>query len=230
MRTTLLAGMLMLSLAAAGAQAQTALTDCTQRADLPKAVAACDALVKEAGKDAAKLAPAYTNLATAQKASGDLRKALTNYGWALVYDRQNAKLWYERGLIRQALGQNIRAAADHSLALRYDPKMIGAYIERGDLYRKLGALPRAVTDATEALKLDPKSATALANRSYALLRMNQLDKAKADADEALKLDPKSATAYLTRGLSQEKSDKAKALADVRRRWSSMPRTWLRPRR
>lgn len=192
------------------------LADCTQRGDLTKAIAACGTLISESKQDKSKLAVAYSNLGAAQKGKGDLKGALTNYGWALVYDRNNANLWHERGLVRADLGQTLRAAADETLAIRYDPRKIDAWIARGDLYRSMGALTRAVSDASEALKLDPKSAAALANRGYANLRMGLFDKALADAEEAIKNDAKSSRGYLTRGLAQEKSDRTKAIADLKK--------------
>ena len=197
------------------AQADT-LADCTQKSDLAKAATACNLLIKEAKQDRAKLGVAYSSLGAAQKAQGDLKQALSSMGWALVYDNKNANLWHERALVRAGLGQSFRAAADETVAIRYDPRKVEAWIGRGDLFRQMGALPKAVSDATEALKLDPKSGAAFANRSYALLRMGQLDKAKADAEEAIKNDAKSARGYLTRGLAQEKTDKAKAVADVKK--------------
>ena len=192
------------------------LADCTQRTDFSKAVTACNALVSESKNDKAKLAVAYSNLGAAQKGAGDLKGALTNLGWALVYDRTNANLWHERALVRAGLGQTLRAAADETLAIRYDPRKVDAWIARGDLYRSMGALTRAVSDETEALKLDPKSAAAYANRAYANLRMGLIDKAKTDAEEAIKIDANSARAYLTRGLATEKTDKAKALTDLKK--------------
>jgi tetratricopeptide (TPR) repeat protein len=180
-------------------------------------------LVKESKQDKVMLATAYTNLSAAQKSTGDLKNALTNYGWALVYDRNNANLWHERGQVRAGLGQTLRAAADETLAIRNDPRKVDAWIARGDLYRAMGALTKAEADASEALKLDPKSAVALANRGYARLRMGLTDKAKEDAEEAIKIDAKSVRAYLTRGLSQEKADKAKAVADVKKAFELDPK-------
>lgn len=192
------------------------LADCTQRTDLPKATTACSTLLKEANRDRTKLAVAYFNLASAQKAAGNLRGALTNFGWALVYDRTNANLWHERGVVRAALGQNLRAAADETLAIRYDPRRVDAWIARSDLYRSMGVLSKAVSDASEALKLDPKSADAYAARGYAKLRLGQTVDAKADAEEAIKADPKSVRGYLTRGLAQEKTDRVKAISDIKK--------------
>lgn len=200
----------------AGVARADTLGDCTQRADLPKAATACSTLIKEAKQDRPKLAVAYANLAAVQRSQGDLKKALSSYGWALVYDSKNANVWHERALVRAALGQTLRSAADETVAIRYDPRKIEAWIVRSDLFRQMGALTKAVADANEALKLDPKSAAALANRAYAELRLGQLDKAKADAEEAIKNDAKSARGYLTRGLAQEKTDKAKAVADLKK--------------
>lgn len=205
-----------LLMAAPGIARADTLADCTQVADRDKAIAACTALIKDAGKDRAKLETGYSARGAAYEAKGELRKALSDLTWALAAGPKNADLWYRRGVVRAALGQNIRAAADQTLALRYDPKNVKALIERGELYRKLGSLKYAVGDASEAIKLDPKSATAFANRGYAKLRLGDGGGAAADADEAIKLDEKSALGYLTRGLATAKTDKDKAIADVKK--------------
>jgi tetratricopeptide (TPR) repeat protein len=191
------------------------LGDCMQRADPAMAVTACLALVKSAGKDRKMLGTGYAFLGPAQRLTGDLRGALRSIGQALIYDPRNARLWHERGLTRAALGQTLRASADETFAIRYEPRMVEAWIARGDLFRKLGFLAKAVADANEALKLDPKNFTAFANRAYARLRLGQFDAAKADAEVALQIEPKSAKALLTRGLVLERSDKAKALEDIK---------------
>jgi tetratricopeptide (TPR) repeat protein len=191
-------------------------SDCAQTTDRERAIVACTAVMKEAGRDNAKLLAAYSNRSLAYQAKGEHRLAISDLTRALVYSPRDPQLWYRRGLSRSALGQNIRCAADFSLALRYDTRMANALLERGECYRKLGALPRAIADQTEVLKLDPKSATAYANRAYAQLRLGQLDKAVADADEAIKLDPRSARGYLARGLAREKKDKTQAASDVKK--------------
>ena len=211
-----------LVLGAAVAQADTA-TDCAQPGDRDKAITACTVLMKEVAKDKPKLSEAYVNRSTAYQAKGDLKKALSDMTWGVVYSPKDANLWLKRAAIRDGLGQNIRAAADYTVALKSDPKLTQAYIGRGEAYRRLGALPQSIADASEALKLDPKSAVALANRSYAQLRLGQLAKAETDANEALKLDAKSARAYLVRGLTQEKTDKVKAVADLKQAMALDPK-------
>lgn len=191
-------------------------SDCAQPVDRDKAIAACTTMMKEVAKEKDKLSIAYVNRSSAYQAKGDLRKALSDMTWGVVYNPKSANLWLKRASIRDSLGQNIRAAADYTIAIKADPKLTQAYIGRGEAYRRLGALPQAIADASEALKLDPKSHAALANRAYAQFRLGQVEKAKADADEALKLNDKSARAYLVRGLAQEKADKAKAVADVKK--------------
>jgi tetratricopeptide (TPR) repeat protein len=198
-------------------------SDCAQSTDRDKAITACTTMMKEVAKDKAKLSVAYVNRSAAYQAKGDLRKALSDMTWGVVYNPKNAELWLKRAMIRDSLGQNIRAAADYTIALKADPKLAQAYVGRGEAYRRLGALPQAIADASEALKLDPKSHAALANRAYAQLRLGQVEKAKADAEEALKLNDRNARAYLVRGLAQEKSDKAKAVADVKKAFELDPK-------
>jgi tetratricopeptide (TPR) repeat protein len=209
----------LLAVLAGSLSAQTAssatLGDCVQREDPTKAVAACSALVNSADTDRKLLGTAYAFLGPAQRLNGDVRGALRSIGQALLYDPRNARLWHERGLTRAELGQTLRASADETYAIRYEPRLVDAWVARGDLFRKLGFLRRAVADASQALKLDPKNHAALANRAYARLRLGQLDAARADAEEALKIEPTSAKALLTRGLVLERTDKTRALEDIK---------------
>jgi tetratricopeptide (TPR) repeat protein len=195
-------------------------SDCSQTADKAKAVVACSTYIKDLGKagqkDNDRMATVLSTRAAAYSGQGLHKAALTDITRALYHLPKDAKLWHQRGQIRQALGQHFRCAADFSIALKHDPKMAQAYVGRGDCYRRLGALPKAIADSDEALKLDPKSAAALSTRAYAQLRLGKNDRALADAEDAIKADPNSARGYLTRGLAQEKTDKAKADADVKR--------------
>ena len=68
----------------------------------------------------------------------------------------------------------------------------------------------------------PRRISALASRAYAQLRLGKADQALADAEDAIKNDANSARGYLTRGLAQERTDKAKADADVKKALSLDP--------
>lgn len=209
------------SAAAVATPAATTLApECAQTADRAKAVAACTAFLKDLGKvvkpDQGLLASALSARASAYSAQALMKPAFNDVTRALYHAPKDARLWSQRGQIRQVLGQNIRCAADFSIALKNDPKLVQALIGRSECFRRVGALPKAIADADEALKVDPKSTAALTTRAYAQLRLGKFDRAIADADDALKIDPNSARAYLTRGLAQERTDKAKADADVKK--------------
>lgn len=189
--------------------------DCKQTADKVKAIAACTAVIKDAAKDKAKLAEAYSARAAALAAEKP-RDALSDLSQALYAEPTNAALWTKRADVRSMLGQHFRAAVDYSVALKYAPNNVAALLGRGDQYRRLGVLPKAIEDADAVLKIDPKSAVAYANRAYAEQRYGQDDKAYKDAEEAIKLDPKSALAYAARGFAKLKTDKQGGLTDLKK--------------
>ena len=196
-----------------------ALGDCRQSAEPAKAIAACSAAIKEAGKDVAKVAEAYAARSAANEKKGDYKSALDDIYWACIRDPKNAQLWYRSGLLRQQQSkpQPIRAAADMTIALKYEPKLVPALIARADLYRQLGLLPKSIADADAAIAIDPKQASAYATRGYAQLRAGQLDKAAADAEEAIKLDQRSTFGYLTKGLvAQARKQNAEAIQALKK--------------
>jgi hypothetical protein len=71
--------------------------DCKQTADRSKAIVACSALLKEAGKDNAKIVEAYVGRATAALGSAKPADALADLSKAIGYDPKNAALWLKRG-------------------------------------------------------------------------------------------------------------------------------------
>jgi tetratricopeptide (TPR) repeat protein len=192
------------------------MADCTQANDRVRAIMACDALIKEAGRDIARLAPLLVARAAQYQASGRPLDALSDLSGALAADPKNAVLWTKRGDVRAGLGQRIRSAADYSVALKYDPKSVPALLGRGEQFRLLGALQKSVEDMSAVLAIDPRSSSALAARAYANERLGRVDGALKDADEALKLDANATLALLARGLARQTTDKAAAVGDLRR--------------
>lgn len=171
--------------------------DCTPSPDAARTVTACTAYLRAIGRTGARdndrMATVLASRATGYTGQGLHKAALGDITRALYHLPNSAPLWHQRGLIRSALGQNIRAAADQSIALRHDPRLGAAYVARSESYRRLGAWPKAIADADAALKLDAGSAPAYLARGLAL---EKTDKAKADADvkKALELDPQLKTA------------------------------------
>ena len=66
--------------------------DCTGTADRAKAITACGALIKDAGRDMAKLSAAYAARAAQYAATCKPRDALADYSRALSTDPKNAAL------------------------------------------------------------------------------------------------------------------------------------------
>jgi tetratricopeptide (TPR) repeat protein len=202
--------------AAVPAVVAASVADCTQTTDRAKAIAACTALIKDAGKDAAKLAAAFMGRASAEQATGDLSAALKDTAKALYAEPSNPTIWTKRADIFAAQGHPFWSATAYSVALKYDPKSMSALLGRSDQFRRLGLLPKAIEDADAALKLYPKSSTAYSLRAYAHQREGHDAEALKVAEQALALDPKSALAYAARGFAKIKTDKQGALDDLKK--------------
>jgi putative GTP pyrophosphokinase len=102
--------------------------------------------------------------------------ALDDFDRALACDSKNAKAFYYRGTVRDALGESEAAVADftHSLELvpyQFDP-LLGRAVSRG----KLGRWDEALDDCDAALDLVPDDAQARDVRSQLVQRRGPMEK------------------------------------------------------
>ena len=125
--------------------------------------------------------------------AGDLTKAEALFTLAI----QQGKLapeglthaWFNRGLVRQRMGNLPLAIADFSRALASDvlssASRVEAYYNRGLAWRKMGELQKAMDDFSRAIELQPRfappyysRALGLAANGHYLLALVDLDKAQ----------------------------------------------------
>ncbi|MCO5251031.1 MAG: tetratricopeptide repeat protein [Candidatus Kapabacteria bacterium] len=146
--------------------------------------------------------------------SGDFQKALELYTEVIKGGKQDAEIYYRRGMAYLYLNQFDKALADFSLVIDKDKKNADAYNNRGLCHSYMGNVDMAFDDFSVAIKLDPKFAQAYINRGSALVSKGEFDQAIDDFDKAVKIDPKNPELYLQRaGLYYYFGDYAKSVED-----------------
>jgi lipoprotein NlpI len=85
-------------------------------------------------------------------------EALELAGKAIAADPRNARGYYFRGTLNEALQRHAEAVADCSRRLERDPQLAEAYNLRGSEQFKLGRIKESLADFDEFLKLRPQEA------------------------------------------------------------------------
>lgn len=134
---------------------------------------------------------ALVKAAAAKCETGDYLHAIADCNQALSMGAY-APAYYQRGLVRQKIGQYKEALADYNVAIRIDPKHTLAHVNRGWCRRKLGDVPGSIQDFTQAIFIDPTCSQAFSNRAASKVQMGDLQGAFADSNEALRLNPDAA--------------------------------------
>ncbi|PKL85258.1 MAG: hypothetical protein CVV22_08965 [Ignavibacteriae bacterium HGW-Ignavibacteriae-1] len=144
--------------------------------------------------------------------NGDYQKALELYTEVMKGGKQDADIYYRRGMAYLYLNQFDKALADFNLVIDKDKKNPDAHNNRGLCHSYMGNVDMAFDDFSVAIKLDPKFAQAYINRGSALVSKGEFDKAIVDFDQAVKIDPKNPELYLQRaGLYYYLGDYAKSV-------------------
>lgn len=99
--------------------------------------------------------------------TGDKRKAIDYYTYALRANRDYGAAYNNRGVVYADLGQNDLAMADYNEALRCDPQNAWAWANRGVLFSFYRNKKQAISDLRRALAIDE-------NLSYARENLRRL--------------------------------------------------------
>ncbi len=143
-------------------------------------------------------AAGYRQRAEALFRAGDFEGSLAAYTRALELG-PDARLYFSRGLVLNAVGRSEPAIADFTEAIRREPSSALAHFHRALAYTKLTNAPVAVRDLTEAIRLDPLHAESHQLRGALRLGMGELESASLDLSKAIELDPKNVEARVNRG-------------------------------
>ncbi len=126
---------------------------------------------------------ALGNRGNALAEAGELDLALRDFDLALSLtpDRvHDARIYYNRGLVRQAKGEDLSAVEDFTRALRVNPGLTAALLSRARAYRDLGRDTLVVADSTSVLAADKSAVEAYYLRARALERLGRREEAEAD--------------------------------------------------
>src|SRR5512138_2142390 len=133
----------------------------------------------------------YAGEAYAARKANDFAKAEAIATAGVDAGQGSAKLYFERGVARMALGNKEGALEDlHKLnAIQEDPQ---ALLLSGSIEMQLGRWAEAEKDLSRAVELDPKNARAWASLAQARIALRELPQAQAAYDKAVALAPADA--------------------------------------
>lgn len=133
----------------------------------------------------------------------------------ITADPTRPQAYFQRGMVRSAIGDLSGAISDFDTALRLHPDDLETILSRGVTLFKLGDIADALASYEHAMRLAPKDPRPYYNRG--LLRSeSDPERALADFSEAINCDPSHAEAYMCRGfLLRANGGKKEALADFR---------------
>ncbi len=142
---------------------------------------------------AAAVAPArdFAGEAYTARKANDFAKAEAVATAGVEAGQASAKLYFERGVARMALGNKEGALDDlHKLnAIQEDPQ---ALLLSGSIEMQLARWAEAEKDLARAVELDPKNARAWASLAQARIALRDLPRAQAAYDKAVALAPADA--------------------------------------
>ncbi|GHS84893.1 hypothetical protein FACS1894103_6030 [Campylobacterota bacterium] len=117
---------------------------------------------------------------------GDNQEAIRQFTQAIKSDPNNARAYYERGLLYGDIGDYKKAIEDYTRAININPNYADAYVNRGFLYAEFDHL-KAIEDFTQAIKSEPNYAWAYDGRGNSYLELGDRVKAEKDARKACDL-------------------------------------------
>src|SRR5512138_100292 len=133
----------------------------------------------------------YAGEAYAARKANDFGKAEAIATAGIDAGQASAKLYFERGVARMALGNKEGALEDLRKlnAIQEDPS---ALLLSGSILMQLARWPEAEKDLARAVELDPKNARAWASLAQARIALRDLPRAQAADDKAVALAPADA--------------------------------------
>ncbi|MGF1639152.1 MAG: tetratricopeptide repeat protein [Cyclobacteriaceae bacterium] len=130
----------------------------------------------------------------------DYSSALIMLGRALEKDKNFAKAYYVRGIIKKRLGDFTGAMSDFESAIKIKSDYLEAYVARGDTRYATQNFEGAIEDYTYILELDDDMLDIYYKRGQAKLMLSSYSEAIQDCDKILEQNPKNVDAYFLRGV------------------------------
>jgi tetratricopeptide (TPR) repeat protein len=147
--------------------------------------------------------------------SGNLERAITDYGEAIRLDPGNATNFANRAVAYNARGEYTLAIRDLERSIAIDPGNPDHWNSRCWSRTLAGQMQEAIVDCNESLRLRPNDPNTLDSRGFAHLKAGQNSRAIADFNAVLALAPKTASSLYGRGLARMRAgDRPNGVRDV----------------
>ncbi|MGQ0532439.1 MAG: tetratricopeptide repeat protein [Caulobacteraceae bacterium] len=179
-------------------------------------LAQCSMVVDFDGTSPQRRAEALIVRGAIRSNQGEYARALADLGRAMRIDRNNAQVYFERGIIHQARGAYDFAIRDFDLALGLQPSLQAALDRRAEaLQQRVATFQSQLAQLNERLLEAPTDPGLLNNRCWLrVINDDDLDAAMADCNAAILANPRHEAALDSRGLGHlKRGDYAAALAD-----------------
>ncbi len=149
-----------------------------------------------------KTSEAYSTLAMALQAQGDLDAAKSYFSQALQLQPKTAELHAQLGSVYAEQKQFAEAMNSYRRAIAINPRFARVYWEMGELWKQMGDRNQATDCWYRAFQLEPTWGTAREHwrLGTALAEQNKLEQAGQSYQQAIRLDPKFAEAYHNLGV------------------------------
>jgi tetratricopeptide (TPR) repeat protein len=156
---------------------------------------------------------AYIGTGLVKQALNDMQGALNDYNNSISY-HPSYEGYYNRAVLKIALGALNDALTDLDKALEMDSLRTEAYNNRGAVFCQLGYYAEAMQNYIKVLQIEPQNNKAYLGRGLLKQAMNDMQGAMSDFNIALSMDP-SYDGYLDRAvLKIALKDFEGALADL----------------
>lgn len=130
---------------------------------------------------------------------GQFEEAVEVLSKAIALDGTDPRLFTDRGIAYEQLGEDDKAEADYTAAIAVNAKYGRAYNNRAAVRARAKRLEDAIADLSQAIDLDATDLLAFQNRSLALFELGRHDEALADLDRADHISPSNAVNAYRRG-------------------------------
>ena len=161
-------------------------------------------------------AVALSNLTKLSKGTAYQKLVSQAYDFA-VEDQGTYPSYFNRGVMRQSVGEHALAIEDFTMALELSGNDDEIFLLRAFSREASADLEGAIEDYSQALQLNPSLEKAHTNRGNTYYKLKQYDKAVEDFNTAISLNAENAKLYYNRGLALYLSGApAKACEDLQK--------------
>jgi serine/threonine protein kinase len=144
---------------------------------------------------------------------GKYQKAIECFDKAIKIDKDDHKVYLNRGLAHHLLSQYEKAITDYEKVIELNPWYAKAYNNRGNAHLRLGKYEKAIEDYEKAMALNPNYAEPYYNLGNAYFDLGDYRKAIKAYREAIMQNPSDVGAHYNLGLSYTRLLKHMEAAD-----------------